>query len=280
MMFQNDALFPHLSVEGNVAFGLKRAGLPRPDIAARVAEMLALVRMSEFGGRKPDQLSGGQRQRVALARALALRPRVLLLDEPLAALDKALRESTQSELMEIQRRLGTTFIIVTHDQEEAMMVADRIGVMNRGQLVQVATPRDLYERPASRWVAGFIGDVNMIEARVTGHGGGTLTLAASGIGEVTARHGSPLAAGASVVLALRPERIRLQPAAADTPEARAGVVEEANYLGSATAYKIRLASGAIIKARAANAAADDSPFAPGERVAALFAPDAAIVLEG
>src|SRR5687768_15761284 len=147
MMFQNYALFPHLSVAGNIAFGLKRAGMNRADIAARVAEMLALTQLEGLERRRPDQLSGGQRQRVALARSLALRPRMLLLDEPLAALDRKLRESTQGELLEVQRKLGTTFIIVTHDQDEAMTVADRIGVMNTGNLVQVASPRELYESP-------------------------------------------------------------------------------------------------------------------------------------
>src|SRR4051812_30203626 len=158
MMFQSYALFPHLSVRDNIAFGLKRAGTAKSDIADRVAEMVALVKLEGLEKRKPDQLSGGQRQRVALARSLARRPQVLLLDEPLAALDKKLRESTQHELMELQRRLGMTFIIVTHDQEEAMTVANRIGVMDAGRLQQVATPRDLYEAPATRWVAEFVGD--------------------------------------------------------------------------------------------------------------------------
>src|SRR3954454_6858824 len=166
MMFQSYALFPHLSVRENIAFGLKRAGMAKPDIADRVAEMVALVKLEGLEKRKPDQLSGGQRQRVALARALARRPQVLLLDEPLAALDKKLRESTQLELMELQRRLGMTFIIVTHDQEEAMMMADRIGVMDNGRLEQVATPRKLYEAPASRWVAEFVGDINILEGQI------------------------------------------------------------------------------------------------------------------
>src|SRR5882672_7896563 len=159
MMFQSYALFPHLTVAGNIAFGLKQDRMPRQEIAARVAEMLALVKLEGFGGRKPHQLSGGQRQRVALARSLAKRPKVLLLDEPLAALDKKLREETQFELMDLQKRLGTTFVIVTHDQEEAMTVAHRIAVMDRGRIAQVAPPPDLYEHPNSRWVAGFIGDV-------------------------------------------------------------------------------------------------------------------------
>src|SRR6516165_4758522 len=166
MMFQNYALFPHLDVRENIAFGLRRARLPRSEIGARVVEMVALAKLEGLEKRKPDQLSGGQKQRVALARSLARRPQVLLLDEPLAALDKKLRESTQLELMELQRRLGLTFIIVTHDQEEAMTVAGRIGVMNAGRLDQVGTPRDLYEAPASRWIAEFIGDVNLFDGHV------------------------------------------------------------------------------------------------------------------
>src|SRR5579872_2041053 len=166
MMFQSYALFPHLSVRDNVAFGLKRADMPQAQIDARVAEMVALVKLDGLEKRKPDQLSGGQRQRVALARALARRPRLLLLDEPLAALDKKLRENTQAELIKVQRQLGTTFVIVTHDQEEAMTVADRIAVLDKGKLVQVASPRELYEKPNSRWVAGFVGDINLLEGQV------------------------------------------------------------------------------------------------------------------
>src|SRR4030088_3576206 len=187
MMFQNYALFPHLDVRDNIAFGLKRAGMPRGEIATRVAEMVALVKLEGLERRKPDQLSGGQKQRVALARSLARRPPVLLLDEALAALDKKLRESTQLELMELQRRLGMTFVIVTHDQEEAMTVADRIGVMNAGRLAQVATPSAIYEQPDSRWVAGFIGDVNLIEGRVVSSGlGHTVIESAAGGGRLGA----------------------------------------------------------------------------------------------
>ena len=180
MMFQNYALFPHLTVRDNIAFGLKRARMPRSEIDTRVAEMVALVKLEGLEKRKPDQLSGGQRQRVALARSLARRPQVLLLDEPLAALDKKLRESTQLELMELQRRLGMTFIIVTHDQEEAMTMADRIGVMDNGRLEQVATPRELYEAPNSRWVAEFVGDINLFEGQVEPREAGRLAIATTG----------------------------------------------------------------------------------------------------
>ena len=165
MMFQSYALFPHMSVAGNVAFGLRQDRVPRAEIATRVADALALVELSPLARRKPHQLSGGQRQRVALARSLVKRPKLLLLDEPLAALDKKLREQTQFELMAIQQRVGITFVIVTHDQDEAMTVADRIAVMDRGRIAQVDTPSAIYEAPCSRYVAEFIGDVNVFEGR-------------------------------------------------------------------------------------------------------------------
>src|SRR5437763_4372732 len=184
MMFQNYALFPHLNVRDNIAFGLKRASMSRAAIDTRVAEMVALVKLDGMEKRKPDQLSGGQRQRVALARSLARRPKILLLDEPLAALDKKLRESTQLELMELQRRLGMTFIIVTHDQEEAMTMASRIGVMDAGRLDQVATPRDLYETPASRWIAEFVGDINLFEGQVGATEAGRLAISTRDAGTI------------------------------------------------------------------------------------------------
>ena len=173
MMFQSYALFPHMTVESNIAFGLKQDGMPKAEIAARVAEMLRLVKLEQFAKRKPHQLSGGQHQRVALARAIAKRPKVLLLDEPLGALDKKLREETQFELMDLQETLGLTFVIVTHDQEEAMTVADRIAVMDKGRVVQVATPAEIYEAPNSRFVADFVGDVNMFEGTVERRAGGS-----------------------------------------------------------------------------------------------------------
>src|SRR5689334_1778715 len=205
MMFQSYALFPHLTVEGNIGFGLRQENATRAEIVDRVGEMLALVRLQGYGGRRIDQLSGGQRQRVALARSLIKRPRVLLLDEPLAALDKKLRAETQFELMELQRKLGTTFVIVTHDQEEAMIVADRIAVMDQGRLMQVATPAEIYEQPNSRWVADFIGEVTIIEGRMSVPG--TIE---SALGPIAVA-GRDSVTGKTMWLALRPEKIRIGP---------------------------------------------------------------------
>src|SRR5262252_4393949 len=213
MMFQSYALFPHLTVEGNVAFGLKQEGLAKSEITTRVEEMLALVRLEGLAKRKPHQLSGGQRQRVALARSLVKRPRVLLLDEPLAALDKKLRGETQLELMQLQEKLGLTFIIVTHDQQEAMTVADRIGVMDRGRLIQVAPPPEIYEQPNSRWVADFIGDVNLIEGRVVEAGAGGAVIESAAAGTLRATSAAGAASGQTVWVALRPEKVRIAPAA-------------------------------------------------------------------
>jgi len=254
MMFQNYALFPHLTVEGNIAFGLKQEGMAKPDIAVRVAEMLDLVQLKGLGRRKPHQLSGGQRQRVALARALAKHPKMLLLDEPLAALDKKLRAETQFELMDLQARLGTTFVIVTHDQEEAMTVAHRIGVMNQGRLVQVATPSEIYEQPSSRWVAEFIGDVNLIEGRIVStNAEGTVVAGRAGL-KLRLSQAGMAAVGATVWVALRPEKVRLATEApADTSENCArGRVVDIGYLGDVSTYKVRLADDVIMKATVAN----------------------------
>ncbi|WP_315744663.1 MULTISPECIES: ABC transporter ATP-binding protein [unclassified Bradyrhizobium] len=287
MMFQNYALFPHLSVYDNIAFGLRRAGMARREIASRVAEMVALVRLEGLEKRKPDQLSGGQKQRVALARSLARRPQVLLLDEPMAALDKKLRESTQVELMELQRRLGMTFIIVTHDQDEAMTVANRIGVMDAGRLEQVATPRRLYEEPASRWIAEFVGDVNLFEGEVKGHEPHRLTIATRNAGELVAAAPLMPLTETAVAVAIRPEKVRLarRGPATDALTAHAinrmeGVITEANYLGGTTVYKVKLDSGAVLRAAAANTARlDVDGYGVSHRVVAWFTPDDCVVLE-
>ena len=278
MMFQNYALFPHLSVAANVAFGLKQEGLRRPEIAKRVADMLALVKLEDFGARKPNELSGGQRQRVALARSLVKRPRVLLLDEPLAALDKKLRDSTRFELMELQRQLGLTFIIVTHDQTEAMILADRIAVMDRGRLMQVAAPSEIYERPNSRWVADFIGDVNLFEGRVSddrtsveGTAAGRLRVAAP----IEAAPGTP------IWVAVRPERMRItreKPSPGPENSITATVVE-AGYLGDLSIYQLGIADGSRLKAAVANSGHDgELAFRQGEPVWLSFSPESAIVL--
>ncbi len=240
--------------------------------------MIALVRLQGLEKRRPDQLSGGQRQRVALARSLARRPRVLLLDEPLAALDKKLREDTQAELLEVQRSLGTTFVIVTHDQDEAMTVADRIGVMDKGRLVQVGTPRELYEAPNSRWIAGFVGDVNIIDGRVTVQGGGRLTVATPS-GDIAATGAA--ATGAAVCIAIRPEKIRLLPARTDAEvNAMTGELADINYLGDISIYRVKLDSGVTLRVSMANASRASVPaFTPGQRVIATFAPDDCVVLQ-
>jgi putrescine transport system ATP-binding protein len=287
MMFQNYALFPHLTVRDNIAFGLKRARMPRAEINARVAEMVALVKLEGLEMRKPDELSGGQRQRVALARSLARRPQLLLLDEPLAALDKKLRESTQFELMEVQRRLGMTFIIVTHDQEEAMTVAGRIGVMDAGRLDQVATPRELYEAPRSRWIAEFVGDINLFEGDVASCEQGRLTIATREAGCLTAAEPRNVISKTTVFLAVRPEKIKLsrRGPAADGNGATAtnrldGVVTDVSYLGGTTAYKVKLDSGAVIRSSMANTTRREmDSFGPDHRVVAWFAPDDCVVLE-
>ena len=287
MMFQNYALFPHLSVRDNIAFGLKRARMPRADIAARVAEMVALVKLEGLEKRKPDQLSGGQKQRVALARSLARRPQVLLLDEPLAALDKKLRESTQLELMELQRRLGMTFIIVTHDQEEAMTVADRIGVMDAGRLDQVATPRELYEAPHSRWIAEFVGDVNLFDGQVESREGHRLVVSTREAGTVVVAEPRDPVSKAVVSVAIRPEKVKLsrRGPVSDATTTHSinrleGVVTDVSYLGGLTTYKVKLDRGAVVRSSMANTTrVDIDAYSMSQRVVVWFTPDDCVVLE-
>jgi putrescine transport system ATP-binding protein len=287
MMFQSYALFPHLSVRDNIAFGLKRAGLAREEVNARVAEMVALVKLGGLEKRKPDQLSGGQRQRVALARSLARRPQVLLLDEPLAALDKKLRESTQFELMELQRRLGMTFIIVTHDQGEAMTVASRIGVMDAGRLDQVATPRELYEAPASRWIAEFIGEVNLFDGAVETREHNRLMIATRDAGTIAVAEPRNPVSKSTVSVAIRPEKVKLsrRGPVSDGSTSHAinrleGVVCDVSYLGGLTVYKVKLDSGAIVRSSMANTARIDiDAYSLSQRVVAWFTPDDCMVLE-
>ncbi|MBK9080409.1 MAG: ABC transporter ATP-binding protein [Hyphomicrobium sp.] len=256
MMFQSYALFPHMTVERNIGFGLRQDGMAKGDIEARVAEAMALLELEKFAHRKPHQLSGGQQQRVALARAIAKKPRIMLLDEPLGALDKRLRQQAQFELMRIQETTGTTFIIVTHDQEEAMTVASRIAVMNHGELVHIATPGDIYEFPGSRYVAQFIGDVNVFEGKVTAIHDGTVDIEwPSGQGQFAATAIDGLSPGQQVWLAMRPEKLRISLAKPTTTcNTIPGKVIDVGYLGSISHYHVRVASGQTVTALRANSA--------------------------
>ncbi|MFA5590070.1 MAG: ABC transporter ATP-binding protein [Lysobacteraceae bacterium] len=250
MMFQSYALFPHMTVEQNIAFGLKQDRLPAAEVRERVAHMLELVKMPDLGKRKPDQLSGGQRQRVALARSLAKQPKLLLLDEPLGALDRKLREHTQFELMNIQERVGTTFVLVTHDQEEAMTMASRLAVMNAGMIEQVSTPAGLYEYPATRFVAEFIGSTNLIEGRIASQDeeAGTVQVYCDVLdAEIQARHADPLPVGTPVTISVRPEKIDVHEAPPQADNVAVGQVVEIAYLGDVSIYQVKTASGAVLR---------------------------------
>ncbi len=255
LMFQSYALFPHMTVEQNVAYGLRKERVPAPQIRERVAEMLALVKLGPLAGRKPDKLSGGEKQRVALARALVKRPKLLLLDEPLAALDRKLREHTQFELANLQYQLGTTFVVVTHDQDEAMTLASRIAVMHEGRIAQVGTPGEVYEYPANRYVAGFVGNINLIEGRVTGAANGRLTLRVDALdADLAVACDDPPGLDGAVTVAVRPEKITISreaPAGGERNVVK-GVVRDLGYFGDQSLYRVRARSGAIVQVSAQN----------------------------
>jgi putrescine transport system ATP-binding protein len=255
MMFQSYALFPHMTVDDNVGYGLRRLGLDAATRSRRVAEALEMVQLGALGGRKPHQLSGGQRQRVALARALIRRPKVLLLDEPLSALDKKLRESTQFELMDLQHEVGITFIVVTHDQDEAMALSSRIAVMDRGRVVQVGTPAEVYEFPKTRFVADFFGTANLLEGVVTASRPGSLAIRSDALGcDLEVDAAASYAPGTAVCVALRPEKILLgkAPPADSGRNCLKGVVWELGYLGNRSIYQIRTTGGKVVSAFAQN----------------------------
>lgn len=276
MVFQSYAIFPHLNVFDNIAYGLRKERLPRAELTRRVDEALAMIKLEGFGGRRADELSGGQRQRVALARALVRRPKVLLLDEPLGALDKRLREAMQIELRQLQKSVGITFVFVTHDQEEALSMSDRIAVMSGGRILQVASPRELYEAPNCREVADFIGEINFFDGVVTAQGGGFAEIDAGPIGRVRAAVAD--AVGSKVLVALRPEKIAL--AADASPGAVRGTVTAAAYLGERSHYNILIAG----RAEPVSVAAQNAEkivtrgHAPGDTVYLNWAPDAVVVL--
>ena len=281
MMFQSYALFPHMTVEKNIAFGLKQDKMPENLINQRVEEMLELVELTEFAKRKPNQLSGGQSQRVALARSLAKRPKLLLLDEPLGALDKRLREQTQFELMDIQEKLKVTFVIVTHDQEEAMTVSSRIGVMDSGNLIQVATPAEIYEAPINKDVADFIGDVNLLKGIYKGQNEiGTQLLSEDSNSIVYATQKVDAAIGNQLWFALRPEKLEISKRLPKNEHnILKGTIEDIAYGGSFSTYHVKLKNGKILKAiRANRERTKEHHLTWGDEVFLQWAPHSAVVL--
>ncbi len=267
MMFQSYALFPHLNVFENIAFGLRRKGEAKDAIQARVAELLEMTQLAPFGARRINELSGGQKQRVALARALAPRPKLLLLDEPLGALDRKLREDTQFQLKEIQRLTQTSFVIVTHDQDEALALADRVAVMRAGRVEQVAGPMEIYDRPATRFVAGFVGETNFIEGRLARSGDDAVLV--TPLGRIACA-ADGFADGAPATLSVRPERIGV----ASEGEGIAGVVENFVFRGETTLLRVRVAPDMVLRAAAAHGAR----YAIGDAVRLTIAPDAGTLL--
>ena len=282
MMFQSYAVFPHMSVEKNISYGLRKERAPRAEISKRVDEMLDLVQLSDLRSRKPDQLSGGQRQRVALARALIKRPKVLLLDEPLAALDKKLRERTQFELMNIQDELGITFVVVTHDQEEAMALSSRIAVMDEGRFRQIGTPKEIYEFPTNRFVAEFIGTINTFKGRVAAIADEGIKVFSTEAGVTLMALGKQLVEeGQEVEIAIRPEKIfvsKEKPRNTDDV-CLSGVVDDLGYLGNRSLYRIRLESGKIVQVSSQNRRRSITRFLEWEdQVWISWRPGSALVL--
>ncbi len=281
MMFQSYALFPHMTVEKNIAYGLKRDGLPKSEIATRVTDMLSLVQMDQFASRKPHQLSGGQRQRVALARSLVKKPKLLMLDEPLGALDKKLREETQFELIKIQESLGVTFVVVTHDQEEAMTLSSRIGVMTAGEIVQTGTPHEIYEYPQTRFVADFIGSVNMFEGHVIEDGKDHVVIASKDTGsDIYVPHGISGVEGQKMAVAVRPEKVLISKS--DLGNVRnkvTGTVDEIAYMGNMSVFQVLLDSGKRVRVSQSNLTrdSDDTPTW-NDKVHVGWADDAGVVV--
>lgn len=281
MMFQSYALFPHMTVEKNIAYGLKRDGLPKSEIATRVTDILSLVQMDKFATRKPHQLSGGQRQRVALARSLVKKPKLLLLDEPLGALDKKLREETQFELINIQESLGVTFVVVTHDQEEAMTLSSRIGVMTEGEIVQIGTPHEIYEYPQSRFVADFIGSVNLFEGRVSVDEQDYVMISSPDFGsDIFVAHGISGTEGQKVSVAVRPEKIRVSKSdLGDFRNKVNGRIDEIAYMGNSSVFQVVLDSGKRVRVSQSNLKRwDDDALKWDDRVTIGWADDAGVVV--
>jgi putrescine transport system ATP-binding protein len=279
MMFQSYALFPHMTVERNVGYGLNHEKMTAAERAERVRQMLDLVQLTALAGRKPHQLSGGQRQRVALARALAKQPKLLLLDEPLGALDKKLREHTQFEIMNIQERTGITFVVVTHDQEEAMTLADRIAVMDHGVIRQVGAPTEIYEHPNSRFVAGFIGSINMFEAEAKQDGGCPVVAVPALASDIVVPGGS-VTPGEKLTLAIRPEKIMISRQRPPSPNAVEGVVKDLGYFGKDSLYRVALPSGALVSVNSVNTSRGSGARVAEweDRVWLSFDPSSAILL--
>jgi len=275
-VFQSYALFPHMTVAENIGFGLEMLGKPRSEIEATVSDMLQLVKMEELKNRQTDQISGGQQQRVALARALAPQPRVLLLDEPLSALDYKLRKDMQIELKRLQHETGITFIFVTHDQEEALTMSDRLAVMNEGSIRQIGTPREIYQRPAERFVADFIGDTNFLGADVVSSAGNAVTVRLISGREITLECDHPVDSGRKLTLAVRPEQVTITPDAASSR--LEGVLENIVYFGTDTHYHLRLPDGGSFTARLQNAKERPESFNAGDQLGIAFEPQTVQVL--